>query len=90
MVCWLDNYAVQRDIVIEVYLRLREKDPNHELLSLVELFEHGRGFRVKIQYMERCFIQGDSSGFEAMERYASALEAVTKGEPYELPLRLSS
>ena len=86
MVCWLDNYAAQRDIVIEAYLRLREKDPNHELLSLVGLFEDRSGFRVKVQYMERCFIQGDSSGFDAMRRYASALEAATKGGPYELPL----
>jgi hypothetical protein len=80
---WHKIYRARVEKVIESYLRLRDTNPDHELLSLVNLIDNKRGFVVTQEFREGCTLEGDPSNYNALGRDGRAMRSAAEGKEYE-------
>lgn len=74
----------QLEMLRDAYINLREKDPNHELLSLAELHEDGLGFNFTPEYAKKCVRDGEQKKIKGYTRYTSALRDAFYGASVKL------
>ena len=62
------------ELMIESYLKLQNKDPNHELLSLVNIHDDKQGFSTSEKFWEKFQEPKDKYKCQVYIRYFIALE----------------
>ncbi len=71
--------------VVDNYLALRDKDPSHGLLKLINLHCDEMGFNTTPGFITRCVRNTDKDmKGRGYARYGLALEDAIKGRPYKL------
>lgn len=75
----MDDIEAQLSMMKNAYISLREKNPNHELLQLVELHEDSFGFNLKPEYVSRCVRDTDDHRIYGYIRYTQALKDALGG-----------
>ncbi|MFH1290118.1 MAG: hypothetical protein ABIH92_01800, partial [Nanoarchaeota archaeon] len=85
MVSWMEEYSSAVALVIDAHRALRARNPEHELLSLVELSDDRREFVWKSGAEQRCLpegFDGEHANMHAMGHYFCALEMAVGGKSY--------
>jgi hypothetical protein len=76
--------AAELGMLIDAYLALQKKDPNHELLALGVLDDDKMGIRFTPAYALKCVRADDPWRVHGYARYSSALKAAIAGQPVQL------
>ena len=66
-------------MMMDAYKELRNKNPNHELLKLVEVHSDEGGFNFTAEYITRCARDTDKHDVHGYARYTAALKAAANG-----------
>ncbi len=61
----MDDYSAELSMIIGSYKKLQEKDPDHELLELMELHKDEQGMNFKNRFWDKC----SREGFRQMHAY---------------------
>lgn len=88
MVGIAQEYDSQVDLLIQEYLELQRRDPNHELLSLATIHGDRQGFDMVPDFHQRCLSENfgeEHITLYAMGYYYDAMRRSNLGMSYELP-----
>ncbi|MEK6872028.1 MAG: hypothetical protein AABX16_03950 [Nanoarchaeota archaeon] len=74
----------QLRMLMSAYLKLRQQNPHHELLSLVTVHNDEGGFDFTDEYRKKCIHDTDRYRVQGYARYTFALEDALSGIEYRL------
>ncbi len=83
-----DDYFSQVEMVLDAYLELQEINPDHELLSLIQLCEDKRGFTRTQELIDRYSPRKEHPypGLFLLAEYQRSLECATRGMDYKFKI----
>jgi len=73
-----------KQMLVEAYIELQRKNPDHELLRLIRVHSDQRGFTLSRQFRSRCVRPSDDYRVYGFTRLNSALRDAAKGLSYKL------
>ena len=79
MVGLMEEYEAQMGMMDRARRALATKNPNHDLLKLVDFDERTQGFTFTPDYERRCVRPTDRGNILGYARYTFALEAAVSG-----------